>query len=472
MLCFEHVLLVLILSGTFFVGVAFAHWGLDLTWDMCWGWAFSHLFDFDVARKSVAVGKGFEKLVAFILYCTTWMIGGGTLLAALVLRGSAFFARVRNGELRYTWCLRKHYVILGWDYNVVSLLRQLLRDGILNGRTLVILSDISPVEIRRTIREALGANWLGRFPFRLLIYRGVYDSVSEFDKLALKYSDKIYITGMQHERAHDVRLLVLLAQMDNYLSKCSANTNIVARVDSYSLFRSLVMAVKKGPNKLRYLGNRVRFVNFHENWSRCFWNIDTAKSPHVTNRLAREYPPLKFRQGNDPVRLVIVGFGSMGQAMLVQALRQSTAMAKSMNQQNGCANSDVTKVTIIDPSADEAYDRFMQNYSDIVSGEYANYCQVDEKINVSVSSRKFLEKIAQIASRKEQVTVVVTLPDADMALDASIMIQRVTRSAVNVLMRANVYESDLEDCRANLSESYQLKNLYLFGFKDGAGYKR
>lgn len=472
--CIEHILLVLILSVAFCAGISFAYYKLQMSRDMCCEWAFAHLFDFSAACKSVAMGTLPEKVIACLLYCTTWLIGGGTLLAALVSRSSAFFARVRNGELRYTWCLRRHYVILGWDYNVISLLRQLLRDECLKGRDVVVLSDVPPVEIRRTVCEALGTGHFGRLPFRLVIYRGVYDSQGEFDKLALKYADRIYITGTQHESAHDVRVLALLSHLDKYLSrfKSSLNTDIVAKIDSHSLFRSLVRAVKKGPNKLRYLEKRVRFVNFYENWARYFWNADAVNCPQVDNRLARAYPPLRFRQDRDPVRLVIVGFGSMGQALLVQALRQATAESCVLPSQIGNNSREKTMVSIIDPDVDEAYDRFMQNYSDIVTEEYAKHCEVDEKVKLAATSRMFLEKISKISSDNAQVTVAVTFSDADKALDAAIMIHRVTKGRVNILVRTNIYVSDIEMCRANIAESYQLKNLYLFGFKDGAGYKR
>ena len=453
--CYEHIVLAVALVVTYLGGCLFALLWLDV--DNCWGWTAGHMFDFASVKGSIMRGGVSEKICAFSLYCITWLIGGGTLLAALVSRSGAFLAKIRNGEMRYTWCLRGHHIILGWDYNVISLLRQTE----LRRKQVVIISEIPAVEIRKTVRMAVGVGRFSRLPFQLLLYCGQCDSKSEFKKIALKHAARVYITGVQQEKAHDVRTLILLSHIDNYLGEINVKIPFFVRIQSHYLYRLLILNIKKGSNGFQHLGKDVRFFNFYENWARRLWDNEAR------NENKKQYPLLRYLPINNKssIRLVVVGFGQMGQALVVQALRQ--AKVQSEENKDGVK----TSITIIDPMANQLYEHFLQNYGDIVDG-YKKDCEIKEVVEMSAHSLEFKRKLSELGYCGEQVTIAITLPDADEALNSAMMINDAIRQRANILVRANIYNSDVEMCRKDLANCYDLKNIYFFGFKDGAGFKR
>ena len=466
--CHEHIVLAIVLGALYLSGYVYSRGVLAST--NSWGWALDHMFDLAITKQSVMNGCVSEKIFSIVLYCVTWLIGGGTLLAALVSRSGAFFAKIQNGEIRYSWCLRGHHVILGWDYNVISLLRQ----KELCRKQIVIISELPTAEIRKTILAAGGVGRFARLPSNLLIYRGEYDSKLAFKKLCLKYAARIYITGVQQERAHDIRTLILLSHLDKYFGECNRERlspiriPCSVRIQSHYLYRLLILNIKKGPNSFQHLNkDDVRFFNFYENWARRLWDENTRER---NKGKGKAYPVLRYSPANNkiPIRLVVVGFGQMGQALVVQALRQ--AKEPSRNGNTDCVK---TNITIIDPNAHELYEYFLQNYADIVTGymKDAN-CKIDEVLDMSAHSMVFKQRLAEQGYPNEQLTVAITLPDADDALNTAMMINGVMQQRVNILVRANIYNSDIEQCREDLCKCYDLKNIYFFGFKDGAGFKR
>lgn len=434
--------------------------------DPNWGqWSFVHLFDLTEARQTFGDSSGVGKAVAVLLYGVTWLIGGGILLGVIVDRSARFLSTVREGHVRYRRALRDHFVILGWEPNAVSLLRDLSGGGrlmsVFSWRAwfrprIFILSECPAVEIHRQIADAFGSSFFKRLPFGLIVYNGAYDAKGEFKMLALRYARKIYVTGEEPESSHDSRMLLFLARLDAFFGKRKPRepVNCHVRIASYSLFRLLVLSINKGLpiGNHQYAHLSVRFFNFYENWAKRLF----AESPAY----GRAYPSLVLRPDDDQhhIRVVVVGFGRMGQALVVEILR-------SHSQWKGRK----IDIVVVDPDVDILRKQFMMSHSDIATGEYMKYATLRFAKAMRVEDTAFRNMIKRFEADGDQITVMLTYNSPDDVVVRAVALASKYKSA-NIFARLNISVPDVNRCRDIVAESYKLNRLYLYGFKDGAGF--
>ena len=461
--CQQTLTLLFLMFSIWTLGAAYAFFYLH---DPNWGqWSFVHLFDLTEARRTLNESSGVGKAVAVLLYGVTWLIGGGILLGVIVDRSARFMSTVRDGHVRYRRALRDHFVILGWEPNVVSLLRNLSGGGRLLSffslralfrPRIVILSECPAVEIHQQIAEAFGRSFFKVLPFGLIVYNGAYDAKDEFKMLALRYARKIYVTGEEPEASHDSRVLLFLASLDALLGKYKPRQriNCHVRIASYSLFRLLVLSINKGSpvgnHKYEYL--TVRFFNFYENWAKRLFSENPANG--------RAYPSLVFRpdDGQSRVRVVVVGFGKMGQALVVEILR-------SHPQRKG----RMIDIVVVDPDVNVLRKQFMMSHSDIATGEYMKHATLRFAKAMRVEDAAFRNMIKRFEAEGGQITVMLTYNSPDDVVVRAVALASKYKSA-NIFARLNIAVPDVDKCRDVVAESYKLNRLYLYGFKDGAGF--
>lgn len=465
LLCQQTITLAALLLVVWGVGAVYAGLFLNIP---DWGqWSFAHLFDLSEARKTLDEASGLGKVVSVVLYGVTWLIGGGILLGVLVDRSRDYLSRRRDGHIRYRFALRKHLVVLGWEDNVISLLLELSKGGKLipfwSWRAwirprIVILSERPAEEVRRQIATAFGKVPFKCRPFSLIVYNGRYDSEEEAANLMLCHAQKIYLTGEDPEDSHDTRALMFLARFDQLLleKKAEGMMDCHVRIASYSLFRLLILQINKERSGVdrHYKKLSVRFFNFYENWAKLI--VGNGVDCNGLTYPSLILDPDKKTQGE--IRLVVVGFGRMGQAVVVEALRSH----KERNDRK-------ITITTIDPDINTLTSQFMMSHADIATGGYKQYAEITQPSPMRVEDPAFKNLIYGYVKNGDQVTIVLTYNSPDAAIVRAVALASKWKE-INVFARINISVANVQRCRELLAGCYKLERLYLYGFKSGAGF--
>ena len=429
-------------------------------------WSVFHMFSLEATVADIRNACGLWKMVPFLLYVITWLIGGGILLGVLIGQSARFWRQVRTGKFRYNAFLYGHYLVFGWEPNCITLLRDVCdgrrRLSIINFWTsrprFVILSECSAEEIVRQVSASFKTGLFYKKPFKLVVYHGQYDSPDEFGWLNIEYASSIFVTGEFNEPNHDSRVLLLLAHLNRFMRGRLKGTPPIkcrVRIDSHVLYRSLrkdggiERSEKNGLTNLH-----VRFFNFYDNWARRVWEY--KRDP------TRYFPRLDFllaEKGEEQdIDLLIVGFGNMGQSLALRALRQSVHYGgRKVN------------IFAVDADMGRREPAFNAAFGDLLERFKATAC-VNLEPPMSVESAAFENLLKKVLHQSKQLTVVITLPKADEALESALQIAAITKDSAKILLRQNVYNSDVEECRDALTECYDLRNIFIFGSQDGAGF--
>lgn len=435
-------------------------------------WSTFHMFSLEATVADIRNACGWWKMVPFLLYVITWLIGGGILLGVLIGQSARFWRQVRAGKFRYKAFLYGHYVVLGWEPNCITLLRDVCKDrrslpiyNVLARRPrFVVLSECDAEEIIRQVNTSFKVGFLHKRPFKLVVYHGQYDSPDEFEWLNIEYASSVFVTGEFNEPNHDSRVLLLLAHLNLFLSssrlKESELIECRARIDSHVLYRSLRKSggVERGErNGLKKL--HVRFFNFYDNWARRIWEHEEGSATY--------FPPLDFlydeeknneETGRQDIDLLIIGFGNMGQSLALRAMRRSVTYEGAK-----------VKILVVDAKMDRRAPVFKTAFGDLIERFKETVCITLEK-PMTVESTDFESLLQKVLGQSKQLTIAITLPNADEALESALQIFSITKDAARILLRQNVYNRDIDEYRKALAECYNLRNIYIFGFQDGAGF--
>ena len=434
--------------------------------DNCWAWSLDHLFNVDAAKGAVAAACGWWKIVPLCLFLITWLIGGGILLGVLIGQSVRFWSQVRSGKFRYKACLYGHYVVFGWEPNCITMLRDVCNNSrslpiydILTKRPrFVVLSERDAEEIIRQVNTSFKEDFFHKKPFKLVVYHGQYDSPDEFEWLNIEYASSVFVTGEFNEPNHDSRVLLLLAHLRRFVQgrlKGTPPIKCQVRIDSHVLYRSLrreggIERSEKEESSIL----EVRLFNFYDNWARRVWEDKKGS--------ARYFPPLDFlsagKRNEQDIDLLIVGFGNMGQSLALRALRNSVHYGgRKVN------------IFAVDADMDRRAPAFTAVFGDLLE-RFKATASVSLEPAMPVESAAFENLLKNVLQQSKQLTVVVTLPKADEALESALQIVAITKDSAKILLRQNVYNSNVEECRDALTECFDSHNIFVFGFQDGAGF--
>ena len=252
--------------------------------------------------------------------------------------------------------------------------------------------------------------------------------------------------------------MLLLAHLSRFVQgrlKGTPQIKCRVRIDSHILYRSLRRDGGIERSEKNGLANlQVRLFNFYDNWARRVWE-DKKDS-------ARYYPPLDFlsaeKRKEEDIDLLIVGFGNMGQSLAIRAMR------KSIHYGGRRVN-----IFAVDADMDRRKPAFNTAFGDLLERFKATAC-VSLEPAMPVESAAFENLLKKVLQQSKQLTVVITLPKADEALETALQIAAITKDSANILLRQNFYNSNVEECRDALTECYDLHNIFVFGFQDGAGF--
>lgn len=235
-----------------------------------WSNAFVSLF---------SVEKAAEHLFPMFLFFVAWLIGGGGLVSVLV---GQYNKNTAGGFRRWSWLVRNHIVVLGWDDGILA---ELAREVYKNKRDCYVVTGQNVSELGKLLESAGIKDYC--------IYKGNYDNQKEWlNNLRLRAAEKVFIMGERDEEAHDARVQILFEKIRRSLG---AETGIKVNIHDFGLAKKLIRNDKDGV-----------YINFHVRWAKAFWE------GLINSGLSADYS------------LFVVGFGAMGKAIVLEATTSHT----------------------------------------------------------------------------------------------------------------------------------------------------
>lgn len=341
------------------------------TWDVFTG-SIDMNQDLPNLHRKVAT---FFRLLGTILF-------GGILISTLSNMVDRRVERWSKGLVAYSFFgfpylgrlfLKKHYAIIGDGEEIVELIKAILEgevakitdgnSGAYKGEAIIVLTSGDVETLRERVFENLKTP---KDAWNIFFFYGDLEFEGCLKKSYPERAKIVFILGDCDKKfGRDVRNLSCMASIGEIIKKAhgrepkESDNRIPVfvqfdEIPTYGIIQKLDRFTKEGS----WIDSRP--FNLYENWARLLWGFYGRRqhtySDGKTNAgeyfyRALDYRPITSEDSPDYVRLVVVGFGQMGQALVLEALRicHYANFRKTKNK---------TKITIIDwnPNAKHAFE--------------------------------------------------------------------------------------------------------------------
>ena len=358
-----------------------------------------HFVNPGIQHMTTAMGRPWSVMIAIIGI----ILLNGLLISTLTSWFERRKSQWTNGDRRYKkrsfrafhnpseYAGNKIAVVIGAGENAPAIIKNLL-DGkgeTNNGRPyyVVLLTNGDANEVRDRIASYLNEE----DSERLVIYNGQLDSIEEIKSIPIENATEIYVLGENSNEDvsssyHDTQNMKCVHNIAGYLSQNKVHDKIVCHVQfeyqtTYSVFQfsNLPDNIKK---QLDF-----RPFNCYENWAQTvFVDCEYSEKGKVDSEdRVISYTPLDgtgiSADSDKNVHLIVVGMTKMGIAVAIQAAQ----IAHYPNFKINGDNPRRTKITFIDPDAENEMDFFMgryQNLFNLARHRYLDLSKRDYSLNV------------------------------------------------------------------------------------------
>lgn len=301
-----------------------------------------------------------------------------------------------NGDIRYKsfrvffkldkFSVNKIAVVIGASENAPTIIKNLL-DG--KGETkkgrpyyVVLLTNGKVKEVRDRIASYLNEE----DSERLVIYNGQLDSVEEVNHIPIELATEIYVLGEENgigddsASYHDTQNMKCVHNIASYLTQNQIQRRIICRVQfeyqtTYSVFQFSDL-----PDNIKEHLDFIPF-NCYENWAqKVFVDCEYSEKGKVDSEdRVISYTPLDgtgiSAESDKNVHLIVVGMTKMGIAVAIQAAQ----IAHYPNFKINGDNPHRTKITFIDPDAENEMDFFMGRYQNLFNLAMHRYLDLSKR---------------------------------------------------------------------------------------------
>ena len=301
------------------------------------------------------VGSKSFHIISFLMMGIVSFLLIPLLIAALNNWLNQIILDIQEGRKVYRG-LTNHYVLVGYNEFTAQILRSIFQG---NDSYAIVLTMSNVVKAREQVESMLPADQAAR----VLFYAGDAISNDTVATLSLHHAKELFLLdesdGQSSRYTHNMTVVQHLAEA------CADRMQplIVYMQVNNSTAYNILRKVETPEQYLRKDGRSIidlRPFNFYENWSRLLWSYYTL---HRDGQPV--YDPLDFEplENTDKhVHLVIAGFDSMGQALLLEALRlchypnyvEATGKSAAKNK---------TQITVFDARWEEQKDLFFAQYN-------------------------------------------------------------------------------------------------------------
>lgn len=337
------------------------------------------------------------------------VVFGGMLISVLSNMLERRIENYRKGKNLYV--IEDHYVILGYDEIVPSIIKQICT----NENAYVLLQSSLPSE---DISEKIHASIAQECEKRIIIKNGHRTSMKDLEELKLNQANSIYIVGDRTKPSHDAMNIDCMEKMYDVLNTNKEKglpksiTTVFEDQDTYA-----AMQVADLFDNIRNLGIEFIPYNFYADWAKQMF-VDC----HYTDNDEQSYPSIDgngiTEDDNRHIHLVIVGTSNFGVTLGIEA-------AKMLHFPNFKKGMNLTRITFIDLNADKEKDLFMTRYRHFFEiqshwydgvkysatkfkGENADFLDVEfEFIKGDIYSSQIQKQIVEWASDETQLLTLI-----------------------------------------------------------------
>ncbi len=379
-----------------------------------------------------------ERILGVVLSIFGGLFISSALISFLVTAFGKRVEQVKEGRNRYPH--KDHAVVLGWDASAPALIESLIKDS----SEVIVLAEDSATAVRDKVRGALN----GQEGQKVIVYHGTLDSPEDIASLSLQHATCIIILGTFPMLGRDSRNLEISRLVDAHLKSLSKRVPCHVHIrdpESYALLERVYVNDSD-------LGIELLPFNFHADWARqVLVGFDALENNGKRIYTVLDYKPIT-EESDKTVHFAIVGFGRMGRAMLLQALRLCHY-----------ANGSTTHITVIDFNAEILKQEFLATYPSVgqIDNIELNFmsCAIE-----SSEARNMLKGL--VDSTKHLLTVAVCIRNPDDALQIGLTLPAtVLRSESPILIRQEMSIGFAELIKQR-NETKLCQNLLFFGDHD------
>ena len=307
-----------------------------------------------------------------------------------------------------------------------------------------------------------------------VVLHGKFDDDEEIRSLHLQRANSIYVVGEMDDAAHDIRVLMTPPKLEKYsnsllqreyfqFTRRRLNCHLNIR-NPHLFWQHIKEKGHIGDNRICLRSLNIVPHNFYDSWvKRLFSRVP------IGGVVKDEGVHFSFREKNQDVHLIIVGFGSFGQALAVEA---ATVAHYGMGRR--------TYITVIDDDIGEKERDFRALFPriDEIADVHLSFI-TDVKIG-SEKFRRLLEEFARngkkergVKGKNQQLTVALTLEDDEACLKQVLPVYRsIDGDSENtqLIVSQQTCETDLDQKEETFNGMYGCKNVKFFGFSNGTGF--
>ena len=314
-----------------------------------------------------------------------------------------------KGEVYYKRIPQGHVVIIGYGWLVQPLLKRCLDE---EGVPAVIILTAQPVEaVTRDIRSKLSPEQ----EKKVFVYSGDMHSGEHLDHLMFNQAKEVYILGEKEKAGRDAANLECARLICDKCEAVKTPLTVHVRLDrptAYSTVKRLSFPSSYYQNKQGRTVIYLRPFNYYENSARAVWGYRPEKEIEKDQGAPRWEWPLLKEDDSRHVHLMIAGFGKMGKAMLLEAIR--LCHFPNFNEKTGA---NKTHITVVDSAMDRLLPEFKAQYHELdklsdIELDFRSVCLEDAGL------RDEMVRLAQ--DSHVWLGVVICFSDPDRSLSAGI----------------------------------------------------
>lgn len=379
---------------------------------------------------------------------------------------------IRTGKTYYKH-INNHYAIIGYSDITSSLIKELHRED--TKATILVMSSQESELVRHSLQSQLSKSEEAQ----VRIYFGNIESIEELHRLNINRAKEVYILGEQGDygrdskniqcvhlvsmlrgKSHDNEIMPVYTQLDQ-----QASYSVIQKLD---LPKNYYCYEEHTDGKAFYVPNiYFRPFNLHENWARRLWSLYTLDGDTPYDPL--DYEPIRlipdsqshYKASSDKqVHLVIAGFGRMGQALLLEALR--ICHYANYDDTQPSSQRTRTRITIIDLDMITLRQHFIALYPNLDQ-------QVDDICisyhNGDLRSEAIRSELEQWSyDPRQMLTIAVCISDPDQSIQLGLNLPApVYQSDTRVLIRQEI-QTDLGQVIHNDTKRY--RHVKVFGMME------
>lgn len=430
----------------------------------------------DSGNLSKTAGSGFGvQLFVFLFTFAGMVLLGGLLITTLTNIVDRRVSDIEEGNVVYSK-MENHNVIIGYGDVTINIIRTLF--GITGGRDTKDCKDItgqeetlSPILILtsqdvKKVRAELFAQLPEKYEQFIYFYSGNIDSYEHIKSLNIHSAKEVFVLGENSEYGRDSKNLECVKTIAKLrgIGKEILTVNVqFDKLTSYSTIQKISLSdefrASDGKRSIYF-----RPFNFYENWARLLWGFN--------GNIGNKYDRLDYREMEEDmyVHLVIVGFNSMGRALLLEALRQCHYPNFVEGGKDG-KKEVKTRITVVDKEMKDMLPEFLAQYPYLnqikdIEIKYVNGKVQDPKV------RNLL--IEETENWNALLTVAICLEDPDLSLSTGLCLpdkvfykiedNQIKHTDTRVLIRQSLVQEGIGQLLEKNNDKYS--KVHIFGMTD------